>query len=77
MNKIIKKCISGVMMCSILIYTMPVFAFTNEESIYSKLDSSGKNYKTIISEITENNEGTDIYQEESNKELPIETKVIN
>lgn len=75
MSKIIKKCISGVMMCSLLAYTMPILAFTNEESIYSKLDSSGKNYKTIISETIEKSEGTDNNQKESTKELPIETKV--
>lgn len=75
MNSVIKKCISCIMMFSLLAYTMPVFAFTNEESIYSKLDSSGKKYKTIISETTETEEGTDTIQTESDKELPIETKV--
>ena len=75
MNKIIKKCVSGIMMCSLLTYTMPILAFTNEESVYSKLDSYGKNYKTIITETTENEEGTNTVQTESTKELPVETKV--
>ena len=48
MDKIIRKYISSVIMCSLLMYTMPVFAFTNEESVYSKLDSSGKKYSFTI-----------------------------
>lgn len=75
MNNIIKKCISSIMIFSLLTYTMPVFAFTNEESIYSKLDSSGNRYKTIISQTTEDEEGTSSIQTEIDKELPIVTKV--
>ena len=75
MDNIIKKCISSIMIFLLLAYTMPVFAFTNEESIYSKLDSYGNRYKTIISQTVENEEGTDNIQTESDKELPIETKV--
>lgn len=75
MDKIIKKCISMIMLISLLAYTMPVFAFTNEESVYTKLDSSGKSYKTIISETVENENGTETVQKEENKELPVECKI--
>ena len=47
MDNIIKKCISSIMIFLLLAYTMPVFAFTNEESIYSKLDSYGNRYKLL------------------------------
>ena len=41
MNKIIKKVVSGMALCTMLTYTMPILAYTNEETIYSKLNSSG------------------------------------
>ena len=49
MNKIIKKIVSSIMIGTLLVYTMPVFAYTNEETIYSKLDASGSVYKNIAS----------------------------
>ena len=49
-NKKIKKIISGMILGSmILAYAVPTFAYTKEETVYSKLDSSGNSYKTIVS----------------------------
>ena len=42
-----KKVISGTVLVTMLGYTMPIFAFANEETIYSKLNSSGEKYKSI------------------------------
>ena len=41
MNKIIKKIVSSIMIGTLLVYTMPVFAYTKEETVYSKLDADG------------------------------------
>ena len=43
-----KKVISGVVLVTMATYTMPIFAFANEEAIYSKLKADGEKYKTII-----------------------------
>ena len=75
MNKIIKKVVSGMALCTMLTYTMPILAYTNEETIYSKLNTSGEVYKNIVSTITENEEGTQTLQEETDKELPVDCKV--
>lgn len=75
MNKIIKKVISGMLLCSVLTYTMPILAYTNEETIYSKMNSSGSVYKNIVSIITENEEKTENTQTETDKELPVDCKV--
>lgn len=55
-----------------LTYTMPILAFTNEETIYSKLNSNGEKYKTIVSTYSEEDE---IIQQEIKKDLPVECKV--
>lgn len=72
MENLKKKIISGTLLVTLLTYTMPILAFTNEETIYSKLDSNGKKYKTIVSTFTEDDEAI---QEEIKKDLPIECKV--
>lgn len=66
MNKnIIIKLISGTLLCSIIGYTMPVFAYTKDETVYSKLDSSGSCYKTIVSTHIENSENEDFIKDVS------------
>lgn len=69
--KTLRKVISGIMLCTISFYTMPVLALTNEESIYSKLKNDGERYKTIVS-TTVDDENT---QNETDKELPVECKI--
>ena len=41
-------------------YTLPVFAYTKDETVYSKMDSNGKNYKTIVSTHIKNTENADL-----------------
>ncbi len=48
-NKSILKVISSLTLVSMMCYTLPVMAYTKEETIYSKLDASGKQYQTIVS----------------------------
>lgn len=43
------KIISGALLCTICAYTLPVFAYTKDETVYSKIDSEGKKYQTIVS----------------------------
>lgn len=58
------KVISATLLMTMLAYTAPVFAYTKDETVYSKLDTDGKNYKTIVSTHIENKE-----QEELIKDL--------
>lgn len=59
-NKVISKLISGTLLCSMVGYTLPVFAYTKDETVYSKLDSDGNNYKTIVSTHIKNTENADL-----------------
>ena len=59
-NKVISKVISGTLLCSMVGYTLPVFAYTKDESVYSKLDNEGNNYKTIVSTHIENKENAEL-----------------
>ena len=59
-NKLISKIISGTLLCSMVGYTLPVFAYTKDETVYSKLDSNGDNYKTIVSTHIKNTENSDL-----------------
>ena len=59
-NKVISKVISGTLLCSMVGYTLPVFAYTKDETVYSKLDNEGNNYKTIVSTHIENKENADL-----------------
>lgn len=48
-NKIITKITSTALLGTMLVYTTsPVFAFTKDETVYSKIDNSGKSYNTIV-----------------------------
>lgn len=59
-NKVISKIISGTLLCSMVGYTLPVFAYTKDETVYLKMDSNGKNYKTIVSTHIKNTENADL-----------------
>lgn len=54
-KKIISKVISGTILCSMLAYTTPVFAYTKDETVYTKLDSNGNQNKTIVTTHLKNN----------------------
>ena len=49
-RKAILKTISILILLSILMYSIPVMAYTKEETIYSKLNSDNKIYSTMITE---------------------------
>lgn len=71
MKKILKSVISVMMLISTCAYISPVYALSNKETIYSKLDATGKQYKTIVT----TKENDEINQEEMKKELPLEAKI--
>ena len=71
MNNLIKKIITGFTVGLVILYTLPVYSFASTESVYSKLKSDGESYQTIVT-IKDNDE---VKQENSQKELPVETKV--
>ena len=39
-NKMILKLTSSALLCSMFAYSVPVFALTKDETVYSKLDTS-------------------------------------
>lgn len=49
MNKKITKLTSTILLTTMLAYTTPILAFTKEETVYSKINTKGENYKTIVS----------------------------
>ena len=55
-SNIRRKIISSTLLCSMCAYTLPVFAFTKDETEYSKMNNDGKNYQTIVSTHLENKE---------------------
>lgn len=62
-KKVVAKVISGTLLCSMLGYTIPVFSYTKDETVYSKLDSSGNNYKTVVSTHIQNTGNEDIIKD--------------
>ncbi len=44
-------------------YTLPVLGYTKDETVYSKLDASGKNYETIVSTHIKNTEDEEIIRD--------------
>lgn len=76
MKNIINKFLASSVIISILTYyASPVFAYFNEETIYSNLDSTGKEYNSTVTTIIEDEKDRKVNQEEVKKDLPIETKV--
>lgn len=72
MNKIKSKLIAGGLLVSFLAYTSPVLVYAKDETVYSKVDTQGESYKTIVS--TQMEDGTHT-QEETDKKLPITCKI--
>jgi len=66
-GRILKKIISGaVLSAMIFTYAIPTFAYTKEETVYTKLDSSGDSYKTIVSTHLKNDEKSKVLEDMSN-----------
>lgn len=49
MNKKLTKLTSSLLLTTMLAYTTPILAFTKEETVYSKINTKGENYQTIVS----------------------------
>ena len=62
-NKIIAKAVAGITLCSMVGYTLPVFAYTKDETVYSKLDANGDSYKTIVSTHIKNAEHEELIKD--------------
>ncbi len=63
-NNLVKKLTSGILLFSIIGYSaMPVFGFTKEESVYSKIDSDGKVYQTTVSNHLKNTEKSEVLKD--------------
>ena len=60
------KIISGTLLCTMCAYTLPVFAYTKDETVYSKVDSKGEKYQTIVSTHIENKEELELINDMSN-----------
>lgn len=59
-HKVISKLVAGTLLFSMVGYTLPVFAYTKEETVYTKLDSKGNDYKTVVSTHIINDENLDM-----------------
>ncbi len=58
-----KKIVSTILLGTMFTYTLPVLAYTKEESVYSKLDANGKAYQTIVSDHLKNTEKESVLQD--------------
>lgn len=65
-SKKITKVVSSILLCTMTLYTAPVFGFTKDETVYTKYDSNGKAYKTIVSTHLKNDENEEILKDMSN-----------
>ena len=59
-KKINSKIISVALLCTTCAYTAPVFAYTKDETVYSKLDANGEKYKTVVSSHIKNTEQAEL-----------------
>ena len=55
-KKIISKITAGILFGTVLTYTSPIFAYTKDETVYTKLDSNGNSYSTIVNNHIKNDE---------------------
>ena len=64
MKKMGTKLISSILLFSMLAYSAaPVWAYTKEESVYSKLDNNGIAYQTIVSNHLKNTEKSELLKD--------------
>lgn len=62
-HKVISKLVAGTLLFSMVGYALPVFAYTKEETVYTKLDSKGNDYKTVVSTHIINDENLDMIED--------------
>lgn len=68
-RKLISKITSGILLCTMVAYGAPVMAYTKDETVYSKLESNGNSYNTIVN--------SHIKNEEENKLITDLTDLLN
>lgn len=64
-KKIEKRIVASALLCSMAAYSLPVFGYTKEESVYTKLDSDGNAYKTTVSEHLKNTDNSELLKDMS------------
>lgn len=57
-KKIITKITTSALLCTMFAYTTPILAYTKDETVYSKMDSNGDIYNTIVNDHIKNDEQT-------------------
>lgn len=62
-SKLVSKIVSGTLLVSMVGYTFPVFAYTKDETVYSKMDNTGTNYKTVVSDHLKNTEDAETIED--------------
>ena len=60
------KIVSSMLLGTMCLYTVPVFAYTKDETVYSKMNSNGNNYSTIVSEKISNDDNSELIKDISN-----------
>lgn len=65
-NKIGMKITSGILLGTMLLYSIPAFAYTKEESVYAKLDGNGNCYQTTVSDHLKNTDNNEFLNDLSN-----------
>lgn len=56
-SKLVTKVTSGLLLCTMLAYTAPVLGYSKEEKVYTKIDTTGTAYNTIVSTHIKNEDG--------------------
>lgn len=56
MNNKVQKISASILLGTMLLYSLPVAAFTKDETVYSNANSDGERYKSIVSTHLENSE---------------------
>ena len=59
----ISKIIATILLLTTGMYTVPVFAYTKDETVYSKIDESGNEYKKIVSSHLTNSENEELLKD--------------
>lgn len=53
-DRTIFKITSSALLCTMLAYSVPIYAYTKDETVYSKLDQNGNSYNTIVNDHIKN-----------------------
>ncbi|MCI9365331.1 MAG: hypothetical protein HFJ54_01545 [Clostridia bacterium] len=64
-DKTILKITSSMLLCTMLAYSVPMYAYTKDETVYSKLDQNGNNYDTIVNDHIKNEKEEEIIKDVS------------